>query len=317
MHARNTRSAILRMAMASLSFAVMGALVKASTDQLPFLVAVLFRNVIGALPLVIYFVARGVRFRSRRPGLLFVRSTFGFSAMFLFFLAIEHLPLSMATILNASSPVFVVLLSGLVLRERRIGRLLPLVLVALGGVAWLVHGGTAGAAASLIQPVSIGIALLGLLSALFAAIAYLAVRRLSRTEPSARIVLHFALWSSVYSVLALVLAVGTGLSKLDLPRIGSVLSAPREVAQLVGVGLAGLGGQMFMTSAYARERASVVSGFSYLNPVFAYAIGVLWFAEPLTLAGVGGGVLVLGASVGLLYVAEHSSSALPEGGARG
>ncbi len=310
MHANNTRSAIVRMVLAALCFATMGALVKASTDHLPFLVAVLFRNVIGALPLVVYFLAKGVAFRSRRRWLLFFRSTAGFTAMFLFFLAIEYLPLSTATLLNASSPVFVVLLSGLVLRERRIGRLVPLVLLALVGVAWLVYGGVARGEAT--GEHSVGIALLGLLSALFAAMAYLAVRRLSSTEPSARIVLHFALWSSVYSVLVLGVAALAGMTKVDPAGIVEVLSGPREAMLLIGVGLAGLGGQMFMTSAYARERASVVSGFSYLNPVFAYIIGVMWFGEPVTLAGIGGGVLVLGASVGLLMVAERSADGIPE-----
>jgi drug/metabolite transporter (DMT)-like permease len=311
MHVRNTRSAILRMICAAVCFATMGALVKASTSHLPFLVAVLFRNVIGALPLVVYFLARGVGFRSRRKGLLFFRSTAGFTAMFLFFLALEYLPLATATVLNASSPVFVVLLSGLVLRERRIGRVLPLVLAALGGVAWLVYGGGPGDGGG---EHSVGIGLLGLLSALFAAMAYLAVRRLSSTEPSARIVLHFALWSSAYSVLALGVAVAAGWAEVEPARIVAALSGPREAAFLVGVGLAGLGGQMCMTSAYARERASVVSGFSYLNPVFAYGIGVVAFDEPITLAGLGGGALVLAASVGLGWVAEHPGGGLPEKG---
>jgi drug/metabolite transporter (DMT)-like permease len=314
MHVRNTRSAIAFMAAASLCFAVMGALVKASTDHLPFLVAVVFRNVIGALPLVVYFLARGVRFRSRRPGLLFFRSASGFTAMFLFFLAIEYLPLSTATILNSSSPVFVVLLAGLVLREQRIGALLPLVVVAVGGVAWLVLGGPAPPGSDGAGRHSVGIAVLGLLSAVFAAMAYLSVRRLSRTEPSARIVLHFALWSSAFSVAVLAVAVATGLADLDPAQIVRVLSGPREAALLVGVGLAGLGGQMCMTSAYARERASVISGFSYLNPLFAYIIGVSVFGEPVTWAGIGGGTLVLGASLGLARVAEQPDPGVSEPG---
>jgi len=51
-----------------------------------------------------------------------------------------------------------------------------------------------------------------------------------------------------------------------------------------------------------------VSGFSYLNPVFAYFIGLLVFGEPLTVSGIGGGLLVLGASLGLTIMAEHNST---------
>lgn len=303
---QNTHLAIFFMVLAAVSFATMGALVKASTGHLPFLVAVLFRNVISVIPLIIYFRVKGLSFRVNNRKLMFARSTFGFSAMFLYFLAIEYLPLSLAVVLNSSSPVFVVIMSGLILRERDVGKLIPLVVLALVGVAWLVFGQQSPEAGA--KPFSIGIALLGLLSAVLAAAAYVAVRKLSATEPSARIVLHFGLWSSFYSVVALVIAVVAGYEKLEPAVIWDVISTPKSLLMLIGVGLAGLGGQMFMTAAYARERASIVSGFSYLNPVFAYFIGLLVFGEPLTVSGIGGGLLVLGASLGLTIMAEHNST---------
>jgi len=97
---------------AAVAFAVMGAFVKASTAGLPFLFALLFRNAMGLLPLAAWYLVTGRRPTAVRPRLLFLRALLGFSAMFLFFLAIGALPLATATTLNYSSPVFVALVSA-------------------------------------------------------------------------------------------------------------------------------------------------------------------------------------------------------------
>ena len=52
------------MCLAALLFAVMGALVKASTAQLPFLFALLFRNLLGLVPLGVWYLATGRRPRA-------------------------------------------------------------------------------------------------------------------------------------------------------------------------------------------------------------------------------------------------------------
>jgi S-adenosylmethionine uptake transporter len=285
----------------------MGVLVKLSTGDLPFLVAVFFRNVVALFPLLLYALASGLPLGSGRHGLLFLRSLTGFTAVFLYFLALEYLPLSTAVLLNFSSPVFVVLLSGLILGERNLRGLLPLVLAAFVGVGLLVgpdfdETGVQG--------------ILGLASAVFAALAYLLVRRLSDTEPSMRTVTYFAIWSSLFSLIMLGGALVLGIGELSLDRIATVILSPKKAAILIGVGLTGTLGQVFMTSAYARERASVVSTLSYINPLLSFIYGVTLFNDPLTWTSVGGGLLVIGSSVGVVLLAETSPAPGREIGGR-
>ena len=289
------RAAMPRMLAAAVCFAVMGALVKASVAALPFLVAVLFRSMIGFLVLGSYFAVTRTPLVAKQHWLLFLRSAFGFTALILYFFALEELPLSTAVVLNFSSPVFVVILSGVFLAEHMAVKMLPLVLLAFGGAALLI--------APDLSKVNLA-AVLALASALFAAVAYIIVGRVSKTESSATIVYYFSMYSTVFSVVILGVAVALGYSDLSLARIGSVLADPLQLVFLCGVGVSGTIAQLFLTAAYARERASVVSGFSYLTPIFSYVIGLCLFDEVPTMSSILGGAIIIVASIAILIVSR-------------
>jgi drug/metabolite transporter (DMT)-like permease len=289
--------AVAFMALASLSFAVMQAFVKDATRDLPFLFALWARGAAGLVPLTLWFVASGRRLRPVRPRMVMTRSLLGYTAMCLFFVAIQRLPMPTATVLNYSSPVFVVLLSARLLGERRAGRMLAFVVVALAGVALLADANASG------DPLAVGI---GVLSAFFAGLAYVTVRELSATEPSDVIVWHFTAWTTVLSAVALGVAAIAGWGGVDRAALDAVLSSPARVAGLAAVGIFGTGGQLAMTAAYARYRASAVAPFSCLNPVLSYGIGLAFFEDPLSVRALAGGVLVLGASVGVLVMENRA-----------
>lgn len=297
-----TRVAIIRMSLAALSFAIMGVLVKASAMHLPFLVAVFFRTAVGLAMLLVYFRWTKTALRAHQHVLLLLRSLFGFTALVLFFFALERLPLSHAVILNFSSPIFVVMLSGLVLGERRTGVILPFVLAAFAGAALLV--------APEWSEVRIE-AILGLLSALFAALAYITVRRLSRTESSATIVFYFTLYGTLFGLVALLVAGIVWPDEYDWDSILPAVANPVHLLYLLGVGFTATIGQLFLTSAYALERASVVSIFSYLNPLLSYVLGLLFFGEVPTVSSVLGGVLVIGGCAGVVWVVREPVKAPP------
>lgn len=293
---RNTIHAILLMTASSFAFAVMGVCVKASTREAPFLVAVFFRSFVGMAPLVAWFLLRRKSFSARQHGLLFVRSLFGFTAMCMYFLAIDALPLATAVVLNFSSPVFVVLLSGLLLKERTAVAVLPLVAIAFGGVGLLVAPDFSDSGIE---------ATLGLASALFAALAYITIKRLSRTESPTTIVLYFSAYSTVLSAAAAVVAAVFGWVDVRDGGIAAALLDPRQMGLLFGVGVAGTLGQVLLTSAYSRERASVVSPFQYLSPLFSYGFGLALFDERLTAASLAGGAVVIAASIGVVIVSRE------------
>ncbi len=276
------------MVAAALAYGTMGALVKAATGSLSFLSALWARAAVGLV-----FLSLWLRILRRRPDghrkrLLFVRSLCGYAAMFLYFFAIQRLPLSTATVLNYSSPLFVALLSGRLLREGATWRLLPWIGLALGGLILLV-----GAAPSGDLPAVV----LGLASALLAALAYLAVRRLSATETPEVVVWHFSAWSVLFATLTFPLAWMAGFGDA-LRRDWQALSGdPALPWTLAGVGIAATLGQLAMTTAYGRERAAVVAPYSYLTPLVAYVLGMAWFGEPFSWRSFAGGGMILLASV--------------------
>jgi len=293
-------TAVLLMIGASLSFALMGAAVKASTSGLPFLVSLFFRSITGIIPLGILVLATQRSLRSKRHLLLFRRSLLGFMAMFLFFLGIEKLPLSTAVVLNQSSPVFTVIFSALILKEHKALHVLPLALVAFVGVGLLVGPdiSSSGMWASLT-----------LASAVLSALAYVTVKQLSTTESSPLIVFYFSVWGTLFSVITIGVAIALGLGGLNFPVIMGQLSNPWTLMMLLCVGLFGVLGQLLMTASYARGRASMVSPFSFFNPMFSYVIGVALFSERVTVHGVLGALLVIVASAAVPLMGTRHGAA--------
>lgn len=101
------------------SFAWMNAFVRLAGD-LSFIQKSFFRNLIALL------VALIMLFKERQPlhcdkksaGALLLRATMGTVGIFCNFYAVDHLPISDASMLNKMSPFFSVLLAWLLLKER-------------------------------------------------------------------------------------------------------------------------------------------------------------------------------------------------------
>jgi drug/metabolite transporter (DMT)-like permease len=83
------------------------------------------------------------------------------------------------------------------------------------------------------------------------------------------------------------------LSLLTIP-FGWVWPSVTEAALLVGAGVLGGLGQIFLTSSYRYADASLVAPFDYASMLFSVLIGYFIFAEVPTQATlVGGGVVML------------------------
>ena len=74
---------------------------------------------------------------------------------------------------------------------------------------------------------------------------------------------------------------------------GWVVPTGQQAALLIGAGLLGGVGQIFLTSSYREADASVVAPFDYASMIFALGIGYFVFAEVPTLTILfGAGVVV-------------------------
>lgn len=254
MSRRTTIIGILSMAGGAAAFATMAALIKVACAGVPIFQVVAVRGVVGWLVLAAWELWRDGHIRrgvDRRR--LFLRSLFGFGGIATYVWAIAHIDLGVASALNQSSPVFVALLSLLVLRERPPLPVPGLVLVAFAGV-WLI-----------VSPDLEAVdwdALMGVFSALNAAIAYILVRTLRHTDHPWAIIRWFSAWCLFLSLPTL------AWEPWVWPDAGEALA-------LVGAGLFALLGQVGMTWAYRLEEASIVSPFLYVSVVGSLAYG--WF----------------------------------------
>jgi hypothetical protein len=181
-HEYDLRRGGLYIVASALLFALMSVAVKIASATLPNVVVVFFRSGFGLLTLIPFIV--GVDLRTTQVREHLIRSLAGIASMYCFFYTLAHMRLADAVLLNYSLPIFIPFVESVWLGEEFPGRLWIPVAVGFAGVIVILRPGS-----GLMEPV----ALLGVASALFAAVAQVGVRRLTRTEPVTRIVFYFAI----------------------------------------------------------------------------------------------------------------------------
>jgi drug/metabolite transporter (DMT)-like permease len=255
--AHDLRRGAAFMVASALLFSLMSVGVKVSAESLPNVVVVFLRSAGGLLFLLPLLDLRDLR--TGRIGEHLVRSGAGIASMYCFFYALGHMRLADAVLLNYSLPLFMPFIESAWLDEPFPRRLWVPVLLGFVGIVIVLRPGS-----GLFQPV----ALVGLASALFAAIAQVGVRRLTDTEPVRRIVFYFAILASAVSAVPAAAAWQT-------PR------GLRVWVAVTAMGLTATAAQICLTRAYAHAPAAQVGPFIYSSVVFAGLLDwVFWDRLP-------------------------------------
>jgi drug/metabolite transporter (DMT)-like permease len=243
----------------ALAFALMSAGLKMASREVPTTMLVFFRNVV-ALGLLWPWVSRqrGVGLATRHLRGHLVRGISGLAAMTCFFFTLGRLRLADATLLNQSYPLFLPIIERAWLGERVPSRAWRSLALGFLGVLFILKPGSS---------VFSAVALVGLLSALFAAIAQVGIRQLTYTEPVVRIVFYFGLIATVGSALAV--------------PWGWKTPSPPTFAWLVAAGALATAGQLSLTRAYVHAPAATVGPFIYTGVVFAALVDwLVWDTLP-------------------------------------
>jgi drug/metabolite transporter (DMT)-like permease len=257
---------------AALLFAVMSVMVKLLSRALPNSMVVFLRSGLSLVVLLPPILRRGARqLRTRHLKEHLIRGAVGMAAMYCFFFAIGRLGLAEALLLNYSLPLFLPLVERAWLGEpvpRGIWR--PLALGMLGLVFILQPG------IALFRPA----ALVGLLGAVFAAVAQVGVRRLTLNEPVTKIVFYFSVSSTL-------IALGPALASWVTPAVDAV-------PVILGLVTAGTLAQLMMTRAYQLAPAAQVGPFIYASVAFAAGLDWLLFSHrPDLLSSLGTGLVIV------------------------
>ena len=263
-------------------FITMASMIKATAPTVPSGEAVFFRSFF-AMPVIVLWL--GLRrelatgFRASNPMGHVWRGLVGTMAMGLGFAGLGFLPLPEVTAIGYAAPLLTVIFAAMFLGEEvRAFRISAVVLGLIGVliVVWPRLSITTGDSVG--QAEAFG-AILVLGGAVFAALAQVFVRKLVNTEKTPAIVFYFSLTATI-------------LSLTTLP-FGWVVPTASQAMLLVGAGLLGGVGQIFLTSSYREADASLVAPFDYASMIFALAIGYFVFAEvPTATMLIGAAVVV-------------------------
>jgi drug/metabolite transporter (DMT)-like permease len=251
------------MLVAALGFAIMGALVKIGAQKFSAAELVFYRSVFGLATIWLYIAVAKLPLRTPHVSKHMSRSLVGFTSLVLFFYAIAHLPLATAITLNYTSPLFLAVFMPFLLHEKPKKILLIALAIGFIGVTLLLK--------PTFDKDSWFAGLMGLISGMGAAVAYVNVKQLGQlNEPDWRTVFYFTLLSTI----------GAGLWMLfdSFQQL-----AWNDLAVLGGLGLSATIAQLALTRAYRTGDTLVVASLAYVTVLLASVFGIILWGEHLSL----------------------------------
>lgn len=268
------------MILASLFFATMSVCIKYASAHFGTFELVFYRGLIGMAVMGTLCRMQGVSLRTPVPLMHIWRSAIGVTSLSAWFFAIAHLPIATAMTLNYMSGVWVAaflvggtLVMGRLQDARRQGPIALTVMAGFAGVIMILR--------PTLEQNQLFAGLVGLLSGLIAAMAYMQVAALGRMgEPESRTVFFFSIGTTVVGLVGGVL---TGFSPWTRP----------AALWLLPVGVLAAGGQLCMTLAYSQGATLVVANLQYSGIVFAALYGLFLFGDQIPMIGWTGMVLVV------------------------
>lgn len=266
-------------------FVAMSSLIKATSDTVPPGQAVFFRSLFAIPVIGVWLAIRGELHTGLRTQNVMGhvwRGLVGTTSMGLGFAGLGLLPLPEVTAIGYAAPILVVIFAAMFLGEEvRLFRL-SMVVLGLAGVLVVLSPRLQVDPATVTTRETLG-AMVVLLSAVFAALAQIFVRKLVHTETTSAIVFYFSITATL-------------LALLTLPW-GWVLPAPQVLAMLVCAGLLGGVGQILLTTSYRHADASLIAPFEYASMLLAIIVGYTVFGEVPGAATLAGGAMIVVAGI--------------------
>ena len=261
----------LYMFLSIIGFSLMDVIVKWSVDY-PVGQVLFFRGFFGII--FYFFIIPRERlhdfYKTKRPGLHFLRCIAGLIAIIAIFIALRKLPLATVVSISFAAPIFTTILSIFLLSEKvGIYRWLA-VLVGFIGILIITEPGISNLNIYYIFPI---IFCLGL--------SYVAItlRQLSTTEPVWLISLFFSIAITFLSFLTLL--------------FGWVMPSFNHFLILSLVGIFGGVSNLWLSQSYKYSEVSLVTPLKYLTLVFAIIFGYFIWDEIPTIKTLIGALLVI------------------------
>src|SRR5437762_10388988 len=282
-----THRALLLMTASATFFGLMAFSAKLATALLSGPQVAMIRFAVGLTPVLFIPKYRRAAMHFQRLDLLFLRGFFGGMAVLFYFIAISHINVGVATLLNYTAPIFSGMFSLLFIGEKISPRVLIPAPIAFFGIYLVVRA----------QPTLGKWEMFGLLSAVCSGAAVPAMRAARRGENS---------WS-VYASFCL---------------LGMFVNMPLAIAQwktphgtewiaIAATSIFAMGAQLLMTFSLRWVDAMTVGVISQLAVLVSMALGALFLDERIVLMAAIGAVLTIGGVAGVTYVNSLAAARQP------
>ena len=238
-------------------FSLMGVCIRYASHTIDNATIVFFRNFIGLFIFIPFIFKQGFNFiKTQKLWMHTWRSIVGLTAMYGFFYAIAHLKLSNAMVFSYSSPIFIPLIAWLFLKEKITPPMILAAIIGLIGVLFVAKPD---------QGLFNQLSIIGIISSILAATAFVTVRALTSTEPPERIVFYFCFFGTLISVIPMFW--------LFRPYTW------QELSYLVCAGILANISQIFMSNAYKLAPAGQIGPINYIAIIFAGIWGYIFWSE--------------------------------------
>ena len=270
---------ILMVALSTVGFSAMHALVRYVSDELDPIQISFFRNAFGFVVFAPWLMKYGLGvMHTDRLGMHGLRAVLNVLAMFAYFTALSITPLAQVTALGFTAPIFAALLSMVLLGERFRMRRWAALIIGFGGTLVILRPG--------FQTIDLG-SVLVLISAVLWGITMIVIKVLARTESSMTI-------TGYMNLLLTVLSLGPALYVWQTPEPGTWI-------WLLLIGILGTLAQVALAQALKEADAGVVMPFDFLKLLWISILGFVFFAEVPDIFIWLGGAIVFASTTYLAY----------------
>lgn len=270
---------VLLMCLSTVAFALMHALIRYVSAEIPPFEVAFFRNLFGLVFLAPLIIGGGLaQMRTKRLGLHAMRGVINVIAMLLFFTALSITPVAKVTALSFTAPIFMGVLSVVFLGERfRIRRWMA-IFAGFVGMLIVLRPGFALVDAG---------ALMVLASSALWAVALVMIKILGRTETSVAIVAWMGIFLCLFSI-------GPAISVWVWPSLSAL-------GWLACIGLSGSIAQVALSQSLKETEPTAVMPFDFLKLIWATLLGLWWFGEIPDIYTWVGAAVIFGAGFYIAY----------------
>ena len=258
------------MIISTMAFACMNGIVKHLVHINAYQI-VFFRSVSSLFFTFGFLLKNNIPLLGNNRKLLVLRGVVGVTSMTLFFMSTKYLPIGTAVSLRYMAPIFAAIFAVFLLKENIKLQQWFFFFMAFAGVLVLKGLDT--------QLNSYGL-LLVFLSAVFSGLVYIVISKIGRSDHPVVIVNYFMFISTIVGG---VLSIRNWINPVGI-----------EWFMLLGLGVFGYFGQVYMTKAFQIAATNQVAPLKYLEVIFTVLFGVFIFSEVYTLWSLLGIALIIG-----------------------